>query len=172
MIIYLLLIKSLYSIIHNCTKERSIKLLHSTTLIFLQSFVIPGRKNGAPLFFLGGGSSIVIGFCNLLSNEILSIETQHLRWKSTPCFCLCLKIPNCWISLLLLLIIVTQKYSHYYCYCYYSAAYSDLGYYIINKLHHVDDSVGSKTRKAFLYLAAFPFMDAMVSLRKRLLSCS
>uniref|UniRef100_A0A8D2KRM0 ANKH inorganic pyrophosphate transport regulator n=1 Tax=Varanus komodoensis TaxID=61221 RepID=A0A8D2KRM0_VARKO len=40
-------------------------------------------------------------------------------------------------------------------------AYSDLGYYIINKLHHVDDSVGSKTRKAFLYLAAFPFMDAM-----------
>ncbi|KAG9479397.1 hypothetical protein GDO78_012853 [Eleutherodactylus coqui] len=40
-------------------------------------------------------------------------------------------------------------------------AYSDLGYYIINKLHHVDESVGSKTRKAFLYLAAFPFMDAM-----------
>lgn len=46
-----------------------------------------------------------------------------------------------------------------------SAAYSDLGYYIINKLHHVDESVGSKTRKAFLYLAAFPFMDAMVSLQ-------
>lgn len=44
-----------------------------------------------------------------------------------------------------------------------SAAYSDLGYYIINKLHHVDESVGSKTRRAFLYLAAFPFMDAMVS---------
>lgn len=43
------------------------------------------------------------------------------------------------------------------------AAYSDLGYYIINKLHHVDESVGSKTRRAFLYLAAFPFMDAMVS---------
>lgn len=42
-------------------------------------------------------------------------------------------------------------------------AYSDLGYYIINKLHHVDESVGSKTRRAFLYLAAFPFMDAMVS---------
>ncbi|XP_039698694.1 mineralization regulator ANKH isoform X2 [Pteropus medius] len=41
------------------------------------------------------------------------------------------------------------------------AAYSDLGYYIINKLHHVDESVGSKTRRAFLYLAAFPFMDAM-----------
>ncbi|EHH26407.1 Progressive ankylosis protein-like protein [Macaca mulatta] len=41
-------------------------------------------------------------------------------------------------------------------------AYSDLGYYIINKLHHVDESVGSKTRRAFLYLAAFPFMDAMV----------
>lgn len=44
-----------------------------------------------------------------------------------------------------------------------STAYSDLGYYIINKLHHVDESVGSKTRRAFLYLAAFPFMDAMVS---------
>lgn len=43
------------------------------------------------------------------------------------------------------------------------AAYSDLGYYIINKLHHVDESVGNKTRRAFLYLAAFPFMDAMVS---------
>ncbi|KAL6044843.1 hypothetical protein STEG23_017014 [Scotinomys teguina] len=41
-------------------------------------------------------------------------------------------------------------------------AYSDLGYYIINKLHHVDESVGSKTRRAFLYLAAFPFMDAML----------
>ncbi|EPY86365.1 progressive ankylosis protein-like protein [Camelus ferus] len=41
-------------------------------------------------------------------------------------------------------------------------AYSDLGYYIINKLHHVDESVGNKTRRAFLYLAAFPFMDAMV----------
>nr|XP_017524859.2 progressive ankylosis protein homolog isoform X2 [Manis javanica] len=40
-------------------------------------------------------------------------------------------------------------------------AYSDLGYYIINKLHHVDESVGNKTRRAFLYLAAFPFMDAM-----------
>ncbi|XP_010158913.1 PREDICTED: progressive ankylosis protein homolog, partial [Eurypyga helias] len=39
--------------------------------------------------------------------------------------------------------------------------YSDLGYYIINKLHHVDESVGSKTRRAFIYLAAFPFMDAM-----------
>ncbi|KAM8822942.1 ANKH inorganic pyrophosphate transport regulator a isoform 2-T2 [Spinachia spinachia] len=40
-------------------------------------------------------------------------------------------------------------------------AYTDLGYYIINKLHHVDDSVGGKTRKAFLYLAAFPLLDAM-----------
>lgn len=44
-----------------------------------------------------------------------------------------------------------------------SVAYTDLGYYIINKLHHVDDSVGRKTRKAFLYLAAFPLLDAMVS---------
>lgn len=43
------------------------------------------------------------------------------------------------------------------------SAYTDLGYYIINKLHHVDDSVGNKTRKAFLYLAAFPLLDAMVS---------
>lgn len=42
-------------------------------------------------------------------------------------------------------------------------AYTDLGYYIINKLHHVDESVGHKTRKAFLYLAAFPLLDAMVS---------
>ncbi|XP_061569626.1 ANKH inorganic pyrophosphate transport regulator a [Cololabis saira] len=40
-------------------------------------------------------------------------------------------------------------------------AYTDLGYYIINKLHHVDDIVGQKTRKAFLYLAAFPLLDAM-----------
>ncbi|KAG9355903.1 hypothetical protein JZ751_000747 [Albula glossodonta] len=40
-------------------------------------------------------------------------------------------------------------------------AYTDLGYYIINKLHHVDESVGNKTRKAFLYLAAFPLLDAM-----------
>ncbi|KAG9341617.1 hypothetical protein JZ751_019134 [Albula glossodonta] len=40
-------------------------------------------------------------------------------------------------------------------------SYTDLGYYIINKLHHVDDSVGNKTRKAFLYLAAFPLLDAM-----------
>ncbi|XP_051738359.1 ANKH inorganic pyrophosphate transport regulator a isoform X2 [Ctenopharyngodon idella] len=40
-------------------------------------------------------------------------------------------------------------------------AYTDLGYYIINKLHHVDDSVGNKTRKAFLYLAVFPILDAM-----------
>lgn len=40
-------------------------------------------------------------------------------------------------------------------------AYTNLGYYIINKLHHVDESVGSKTRKAFLYLAAFPLLDAM-----------
>ncbi|KAI6074895.1 hypothetical protein LUU34_00327400 [Aix galericulata] len=49
-------------------------------------------------------------------------------------------------------------------------AYSDLGYYIINKLHHVDESVGSKTRRAFLYLAAFPFMDAMgeATIRKML----
>ncbi|KAJ8375143.1 hypothetical protein SKAU_G00057230, partial [Synaphobranchus kaupii] len=39
--------------------------------------------------------------------------------------------------------------------------YTDLGYYIINKLHGVDDSVGSKTRKAFLYLAAFPLLDAL-----------
>ncbi|TNM96526.1 hypothetical protein fugu_016187 [Takifugu bimaculatus] len=44
-------------------------------------------------------------------------------------------------------------------------AYTDLGYYIINKLHHVDDSVGRKTRKAFLFLAAFPLLDAMVSQR-------
>ena len=44
------------------------------------------------------------------------------------------------------------------------SAYTDLGYYIINKLHHVDESVGSKTRKAFLYLAAFPLLDAMVSI--------
>ncbi|XP_026885462.1 progressive ankylosis protein homolog B isoform X2 [Electrophorus electricus] len=40
-------------------------------------------------------------------------------------------------------------------------AYTDLGYYIINKLHHVDESVGNRTRKAFLYLAAFPLLDAM-----------
>ncbi|KAK3515378.1 hypothetical protein QTP70_018725 [Hemibagrus guttatus] len=40
-------------------------------------------------------------------------------------------------------------------------AYTDLGYYIINKLHHVDESVGKKTRKAFLYLAVFPLLDAM-----------
>ncbi|KAI2649124.1 hypothetical protein H4Q32_020336 [Labeo rohita] len=40
-------------------------------------------------------------------------------------------------------------------------AYTDLGYYIINKLHHVDDSVGNKTRRAFLYLAVFPLLDAM-----------
>lgn len=46
---------------------------------------------------------------------------------------------------------------------FFSIAYTDLGYYIINKLHHVDDSVGQKTRKAFLYLAAFPLLDAMVS---------
>lgn len=43
-------------------------------------------------------------------------------------------------------------------------AYTDLGYYIINELHQVDESVGLKTRKAFLYLAAFPLLDAMVSL--------
>ncbi|GCB80077.1 hypothetical protein scyTo_0018870 [Scyliorhinus torazame] len=42
-------------------------------------------------------------------------------------------------------------------------AYTDLGYYIINKLHHVDDSVGNKTRKAFLYLAAFPMLDSLVN---------
>ncbi|XP_029557053.1 progressive ankylosis protein homolog isoform X1 [Salmo trutta] len=40
-------------------------------------------------------------------------------------------------------------------------AQTDLGYYIINKLHHVDDSVGNKTRRAFLYLATFPLLDAM-----------
>ncbi|KAG7267047.1 hypothetical protein CRUP_026290 [Coryphaenoides rupestris] len=40
-------------------------------------------------------------------------------------------------------------------------AHTDLGYYIINKLHHVDDSVGNKTRRAFLYLAAFPLLDAI-----------
>nr|XP_023672003.1 progressive ankylosis protein homolog B-like [Paramormyrops kingsleyae] len=40
-------------------------------------------------------------------------------------------------------------------------AFTDLGYYIINKLHHVEDSVGSKTRKAFLYLSCFPLLDAM-----------
>jgi len=55
---------------------------------------------------------------------------------------------------------VTFIMGSYFCV---STAYSDLGYYIINKLHHVDESVGSKTRRAFLYLAAFPFMDAMVS---------
>ncbi|XP_028824698.1 ANKH inorganic pyrophosphate transport regulator a isoform X2 [Denticeps clupeoides] len=41
-------------------------------------------------------------------------------------------------------------------------AYTDLGYYIINKLHYVDESVGMKTRRAFLYLAAFPLLDAMI----------
>ncbi|XP_039610813.1 progressive ankylosis protein homolog B [Polypterus senegalus] len=40
-------------------------------------------------------------------------------------------------------------------------AYTDLGYYTINKLHHVNESVGNKTRKAFLYLAAFPLLDAL-----------
>ncbi|XP_031440022.1 ANKH inorganic pyrophosphate transport regulator a isoform X2 [Clupea harengus] len=40
-------------------------------------------------------------------------------------------------------------------------AYTDLGYYIINKLHHVDESVGGKTRRAFLYLSLFPVLDAM-----------
>uniref|UniRef100_A0AAR2LT77 ANKH inorganic pyrophosphate transport regulator a n=1 Tax=Pygocentrus nattereri TaxID=42514 RepID=A0AAR2LT77_PYGNA len=40
-------------------------------------------------------------------------------------------------------------------------AYTDLGYYVINKLHHVDESVGGKTRKAFLYLAVFPLLDSM-----------
>lgn len=40
-------------------------------------------------------------------------------------------------------------------------AYTDLGYYIINKLHGVDESVGSKTRKAFLFLAVFPLLDAL-----------
>ncbi|KAJ8011393.1 hypothetical protein DPEC_G00057730 [Dallia pectoralis] len=40
-------------------------------------------------------------------------------------------------------------------------AYTELGYYIINKLHHVDDSVGNKTRRAFLYLAVFPLLDAL-----------
>uniref|UniRef100_A0A4W4ET46 ANKH inorganic pyrophosphate transport regulator a n=1 Tax=Electrophorus electricus TaxID=8005 RepID=A0A4W4ET46_ELEEL len=40
-------------------------------------------------------------------------------------------------------------------------AYTDLGYYIINKLHQVDESVGNKTRRAFLYLALFPLLDAM-----------
>ncbi|XP_076868360.1 ANKH inorganic pyrophosphate transport regulator a isoform X2 [Brachyhypopomus gauderio] len=40
-------------------------------------------------------------------------------------------------------------------------AYTDLGYYIINKLHQVDESVGNKTRRAFLYLAVFPLLDAM-----------
>lgn len=49
--------------------------------------------------------------------------------------------------------------------CSLSTAYTDLGYYIINKLHHVDESVGRKTRKAFLFLAAFPLLDAMVSQR-------
>ena len=28
----------------------------------------------------------------------------------------------------------------------------------------MDDSVGNKTRRAFLYLAAFPLLDAMVNL--------
>lgn len=51
--------------------------------------------------------------------------------------------------------------------CSLSTAYTDLGYYIINKLHHVDESVGRKTRKAFLFLAAFPLLDAMVSHRCR-----
>ncbi|XP_076147068.1 progressive ankylosis protein homolog [Alosa pseudoharengus] len=40
-------------------------------------------------------------------------------------------------------------------------AYTDLGYYIINKLHNVDESVGNKTRRAFLYLSLFPVLDAM-----------
>lgn len=57
-----------------------------------------------------------------------------------------------------------QKKNHHLLTCRsLSTAYTDLGYYIINKLHHVDDSVGNKTRKAFLYLAAFPLLDAMVS---------
>ncbi|CAB1325675.1 unnamed protein product [Coregonus sp. 'balchen'] len=42
-----------------------------------------------------------------------------------------------------------------------NSPYTELGYYIINKLHHVDDSVGNKTRRAFLYLAVFPLLDAM-----------
>ncbi|XP_032807388.1 mineralization regulator ANKH [Petromyzon marinus] len=40
-------------------------------------------------------------------------------------------------------------------------AYTDMGYYIINRLHHVDGVVGTKTRQAFLYLAAFPLIDAL-----------
>ncbi|KAL2085616.1 hypothetical protein ACEWY4_018936 [Coilia grayii] len=40
-------------------------------------------------------------------------------------------------------------------------AHTDLGYYIINKLHHVDESVGNKTRRAFFYLSLFPVLDAM-----------
>ncbi|TRY55820.1 hypothetical protein DNTS_022301 [Danionella cerebrum] len=39
--------------------------------------------------------------------------------------------------------------------------YTDLGYYLVNQLHHVDSSTGNKTRKAFLYFAAFPFLDAL-----------
>lgn len=49
-------------------------------------------------------------------------------------------------------------------FCFFPIAYTNLGYYIINELHQVDESVGLKTRKAFLYLAAFPLLDAMVSL--------
>ena len=62
--------------------------------------------------------------------------------------------------------ITFSKYCHVFVFFFF-AAYSDLGYYIINKLHHVDESVGNKTRRAFLYLAAFPFMDAMVSREDR-----
>lgn len=40
--------------------------------------------------------------------------------------------------------------------------YSDLGYYIINKLYYVDELVGSKMRRVFLYFVVFFFMDVMV----------
>uniref|UniRef100_UPI00358F4145 mineralization regulator ANKH isoform X2 n=1 Tax=Myxine glutinosa TaxID=7769 RepID=UPI00358F4145 len=36
-----------------------------------------------------------------------------------------------------------------------------LGYYIINRLHHVDGNVAKRTRLAFLYLAGYPLIDAV-----------
>ncbi|XP_032818852.1 mineralization regulator ANKH-like isoform X1 [Petromyzon marinus] len=40
-------------------------------------------------------------------------------------------------------------------------AFTDLGYYTIDRLHQVDEAVGRKTRQAFLYLAAYPLVDAL-----------
>lgn len=65
--------------------------------------------------------------------------------------CVCYCVLNC---------IICQVLKYLFLCC---LAYTELGYYIINKLHHVDESVGSKTRRAFFYLAAFPLLDAMVS---------